>query len=514
MQKILQLRLSPEQYNSAREFENIICAKSGISKEILSYCVDKESLDCRKEPIYNLSVIVSEDNDLPNHKIAPLLEVNDEKKVIVVGAGPAGLFAAIKLLQNGIKPIIIERGARVENRKKNVASINRNQRINTESNVCFGEGGAGTFSDGKLYTRSNKKGNINEVLEIFVHFGADEKILRQTHSHIGTDKLSRIIKNVREEILRCGGEYHFDTKVVDFILKDNVVKGVKTEDDEEILADRVILATGHSARDIYQLFYDRNWEIESQTFAMGVRVEHPQDLINQIQYHSKTPSNLLPAATYSLAHNIGDRGVFSFCMCPGGIVMPSMDREGIMVVNGMSNSLRNGEKANAAIVVSVKEEDAKEFKNFGPLSLMKLQESIEKQMFIQKQIAPAQRIIDFMQNKVSSRLLHSSYMPGLESVNMREELPGFISKHLLEGFRVFDKKMRGYITKEAMLIGLESRTSSPVRIPRDKESMQHLSLRNLYPCGEGAGYAGGITSSAMDGINVANKIAAEFNCLK
>lgn len=510
MQKLLQLRLSPEQYNKKNVLEKILCKESGIDKDLLSYSITKESLDCRKTPIYNLSIVVSNNKDLPKHDILPLLDASKSQEVIVVGAGPAGLFAAIKLLQKGLKPIIIERGSKVEQRKVEVAKINRNEEINPESNICFGEGGAGTFSDGKLYTRSNKKGSIEEVLEIFVHFGAEEKILRQTHSHIGTDKLSRIIKNIRDEILRCGGEYLFNTKVVDFIIKNNVVQGVRTSDGDEILAEKVILATGHSARDIYNLFHDRGWDIEAQPFAMGVRVEHPQSLINQIQYHSNTPSPLLPPATYSLASNIGDRGVFSFCMCPGGIVVPSMDKEGIMVVNGMSNSSRSGEKANSAVVVSVREEDAIKYKSFGALALMKLQEDIEKQMFVEKFVAPAQRITDFMNNKASSTLLRSTYMPGISSVNMRETLPNFIADNIAKGFEMFDKKMKGYITKEAMLIGLESRTSSPVRIPRDSKTLQHTFLKNLYPCGEGAGYAGGITSSAMDGINVANKIAEEM----
>ncbi|MBQ9311790.1 MAG: NAD(P)/FAD-dependent oxidoreductase [Bacteroidales bacterium] len=510
MQKLLQLRLDVEEYMNVSMFENILAKKSNIDKNSLSYCVIKESLDCRKSPLYNVSVIVSNDNDLPNHKIAPLLDIKSNKSVIIVGAGPAGLFAAIKLLQHGIKPIIIERGSCIEKRKVDVANINRNNEINTESNICFGEGGAGTFSDGKLYTRSNKKGNIEEVLEIFVHFGAEEKILRQTHSHIGTDKLSFIIKNIRKEILLHGGEYLFDSKVVDFIVKDNTVKGVKIADKGEVYADKVILATGHSARDIYQLFYDRGWKIESQNFAMGVRVEHPQQLINQIQYHSKHPSSLLPAATYSLTCNANDRGIFSFCMCPGGIIVPSMDRPNTMVVNGMSNSLRNGEKANAAIVVSVKEEDAKQFHSYGTLSLMMFQQEIEKNMYIHKQIAPGQRITDFMENRLSSSLVKSSYIPGVESVDMNDMLPKFVCENLKIGFKNFDKKMRGFITKDSMLIGLESRTSSPVRITRDADTLQHLTLKNLYPCGEGAGYSGGITSSAMDGINIANKIIEQW----
>lgn len=507
MRKTIQITLTPEDYYNKNTFENTIAKKSGINSKYLSYMINKESLDARKMPVYHLEIITSPDNDLPNINPEPFLDVSNSLPVIVVGAGPCGLMAALKLIQKGLKPIIIERGSVVEKRKKDVALIVRNEALNEESNFCFGEGGAGTFSDGKLYTRSSKKGNIEEVLQLFVYFGANKQILYQSHPHIGTDVLSRVVKNIREKILQCGGEYRFDTKVVDFIVKNDEVVGVVTANGEEILANKVILATGHSASDIYQLFYDRNWHIEAKPFAMGVRVEHPQEMINANQYHNKKYSTLLPPAEYSLTTNNEGRGVFSFCMCPGGVVVPTPDKEGIMVVNGMSSSTRGGRFANSAIVVTINEEDAQEFSDFGALSLLKFQQQWEKNMYFDKRICPAQRLSDFVNNRVSSSLSESSYRPSLVACDMKERLPKVVSKNLQLGFSVFDRKIKGFITDQAHIIGLESRTSSPVRIPRDKETMQHTTLKNLYPCGEGAGYAGGITSSAIDGINAAKKIA-------
>lgn len=510
MRKLIQLRLSVEDYNNREVLQKRISSASDIEESLLSYKIIKESLDCRKNPMYNLTVACSPNNDLPQNRPQPFLDVRNSYEVIVVGAGPAGLFAALRLIQKGLKPIIIERGKPVEERKKDIALICRNRDINEDSNFCFGEGGAGTFSDGKLFTRSNKKGNMEDVLSLLVYFGADENILRQTHAHIGSDRLARILKNIRETIVRCGGEYLFETKVEDFILEGNRVVGVKTADGDEILAHKTILACGHSARNIYQLFYDNNWEIFAKPFAVGVRVEHPQELINHIQYHSNKPSKYLPPASYSLTYNNESRGVFSFCMCPGGIIVPAMDGKNIMSVNGMSNSSRSGKKGNAAVVVTVNQEDASEYSSYGPLALMKMQQEWERKLYLDKQVAPAQRITDFMESKTSSTLTSCSYMPGVISVNLAEVLPGFISRNLALAFESFEKKMRGYITEEAMLVGFESRTSSPVTIPRNPSDMQHTQLKNLYPCGEGAGYAGGISSSAMDGIAVVNKIAEDL----
>ncbi|MGP1515315.1 MAG: NAD(P)/FAD-dependent oxidoreductase [Bacteroidales bacterium] len=510
MRKTIQLTLKPEAYFDKDALEKLIAQESGIERKYLSYMLSKESLDARKTPVYHLDIIVSSNNDLPKIIPEPFLNVSNSMQIIVVGAGPCGLIAALKLIQKGLKPIIVERGSQVEVRKQDTANIVRNGSINEESNFCFGEGGAGTFSDGKLFTRSNKKGNVEEVLRLLVHFGAKKEILFQTHPHIGTDVLSRIIKNIREQILKSGGEYRFNTKVANFIVKDGEVLGVTTSDGEDIIASKVILATGHSAKDIYQLFYDNKWMIEPKPFAIGVRVEHPQELINEIQYHNTNYSPLLPPAEYSLTAQNNDRGVFSFCMCPGGVVVPTVDKENIMVVNGMSNSSRSGKFANSAIVVTVNERDAREFKEFGALSLLKLQQKWEHIMHFNKCICPAQRLDDFVAGRQSATLAESSYKPGLVNMKMEDRLPKFVSDSLRVGFQIFNRKMRGFISNQANIIGLESRTSAPVRIVRDKNSMQHPQLKNLYPCGEGAGYAGGITSSAIDGINVAKRIAEEL----
>ena len=529
MIKEFELNVLPEELVNAEILKKTVSKRTGIRIDtIQNLNLLKKSIDARKKPIsYRIKVelsiieennpsedITSEDEKTQNTVIEKYKDVHNAKPIIVVGAGPAGLFASLKLIEKGLKPIIIERGKPVSERKKDTAQIIRQKEINPESNWCFGEGGAGTFSDGKLYTRSNKRGNINEVLDIFVEHGADQEIRINAHAHIGTDGLSSIIKNIRKTIEDCGGEYHFETKVVDFIVNDNEIKGVITQKGDKIEADSVILATGHSARDIYYLFHDKNWALEAKPFAMGVRIEHPQELINQIQYHSRDYSSLLPPANYSLAYNYKERGVFSFCMSPGGMIIPAATDNGQMVVNGMSNSLRNSPFANSGMVVSVKEEDAKEYYQYGALSMMKLQEQTEKKMFEaagNSIVAPAQRLTDFMKNKTSFALSQSSYLCGLIPSNMNKILPEFISSTLREGFMDFGRKMKGFLTAEANLIGLESRTSSPVRIPRDKDTLQHIQISGLYPCGEGAGYAGGITSSAIDGINIAEKIAEKKN---
>lgn len=510
MQKRINLNVRPEIYNNSEELIRLISQKTSIDLKYLSYRIEKESLDARKAPIYHLDIIASNNNDLPSIAPDPFLNVSNSMPVIVVGAGPCGLMAALRLLQKGLKPIIIERGSKIEKRKQDVASLLRNGVVDEDSNFCFGEGGAGTFSDGKLYTRSNKRGNIREVLQFFVHFGASEEILYKSNPHIGTDALSRVIKNIRQTILDHGGEIMFDTKVVNLIVKDEQVIGVTTALGENIMAKKVILATGHSAKNIYKLFYDNNWSIESKPFAVGVRVEHPQELINSIQYHRLADYSILPPARYTLSCQNGERGIFSFCMCPGGMVIPTVDKAGIMVVNGMSNSSHSGKFANSAIVVTINQEDAKEFSGYGALSLLKAQEKWEQMMYYDRCICPAQRLSDFMTNKISSNLASSSYVPGLVSADMKERLPKTVVDNLKVGFKEFDKKMKGFITSQANIIGLESRTSSPVRIIRDKTNMQHIQIKNLYPAGEGAGYAGGITSSCLDGINIANQIAEEL----
>lgn len=508
MEKEFELRLKPHEALSQDCLKRKIASACRLKVQDLAYFkILRRSIDSRGEPRYCLRILASTEKKKEIVKAKKYHDVSKSERVIIVGAGPCGLFAALKLLECGLKPVIVERGKRIEDRKKDIALIARNEELNENSNWCFGEGGAGTFSDGKLYTRSNKRGNIGEVLETFVEFGADEDILIDAHAHIGTDKLSRIIKNIRNKITECGGEYHFNSKMVDLLVKDNSVYGVKLANGSTLEGKAVILACGHSARDIYKLFAEKSWLIESKPFALGVRVEHAQEFINRTQYHTDKYSKLLPAATYSLTHNIGDRGVFSFCMCPGGMVIPSSTERDCLVVNGMSSSLRNSPYANSGIVVSVSEKDVPEYLHYGALSLMRFQEKCEQKMYFDRQMAPAQRISDFVDKKTSTSLCDSSYPAGLRSADMSDLLPKFISNSLRQALVAFDKKMKGFVSKDALMIGLESRTSSPVRIPRDKDNLQHLQLKNLYPCGEGAGYAGGITSSAMDGINAAQKIA-------
>ncbi len=508
MEKEFELRLKPHEALSQDCLKRKIASACRLKVQDLAYFkILRRSIDSRGEPRYCLRILASTEKKKEIVKAKKYHDVSKSERVIIVGAGPCGLFAALKLLECGLKPVIVERGKRIEDRKKDIALIARNEELNENSNWCFGEGGAGTFSDGKLYTRSNKRGNIGEVLETFVEFGADEDILIDAHAHIGTDKLSRIIKNIRNKITECGGEYNFNSKMVDLLVKDNSVYGVKLANGSTLEGKAVILACGHSARDIYKLFAEKSWLIESKPFALGVRVEHAQEFINRTQYHTDKYSKLLPAATYSLTHNIGDRGVFSFCMCPGGMVIPSSTERDCLVVNGMSSSLRNSPYANSGIVVSVSEKDVPEYLHYGALSLMRFQEKCEQKMYFDRQMAPAQRISDFVDKKTSTSLCDSSYPAGLRSADMSDLLPKFISNSLRQALVAFDKKMKGFVSKDALMIGLESRTSSPVRIPRDKDNLQHLQLKNLYPCGEGAGYAGGITSSAMDGINAAQKIA-------
>ena len=429
--------------------------------------------------------------------------------MIVIGAGPAGLFASLKLIESGIKPIILERGKDVRARRRDLADLNKQGEVNPESNYCFGEGGAGTYSDGKLYTRSSKRGDVNRILNLFAHFGAEEKILYEAHPHIGTNKLPNIITAIRKKILDCGGEYWFEKKVVDLVLADGKITGVKTSDGNSFDANAVILATGHSARDIFQLLHAKKIQIDLKPFALGVRVEHPQALIDSLQYHGVTRDDFLPPASYSLVQQVQNRGVFSFCMCPGGIIAPAATAPGELVVNGWSPSKRNNPFANSGIVVTVEEKDTYPFRNYGPLAAIYFQQSIEQKAFIAgggKFVAPAQRMVDFSRDKVSATLPACSYLPGLHPVCLKEVLPPFIHTRLQQAFIEFGKKMKGYFTNEAVVVAPESRTSSPVRIPRNAITMQHPQIDNLYPCAEGAGYAGGIVSAAMDGEKAASRI--------
>ena len=429
--------------------------------------------------------------------------------IVIVGAGPAGLFAALRALELGLKPIIIERGKSVSDRKYDIAQLTKEHQVNPDSNWCFGEGGAGTYSDGKLYTRSTKRGNITLVLRKFIEHGADERILIDAHAHIGTDRLSPIISNMRHTVEAHGGEYHFGKRVTDFIVHDGKATGVIDHEGTRYEGVAVILATGHSARDIYHLFHRKGWLLEAKPFALGVRVEHPQELINTIQYHTKNYSPLLPPAAYSLTTQVDGHGVFSFCMCPGGIIVPATTAEGYQVVNGMSNSKRNSPFANSGIAVTVGLNDVPEYAQYGELALLRFQEDVERNMYSatgKNATAPAQRLTDFCERRITSKLGKNNYMGESVSASLHELLPSFVAECLRQGFKNFDRKMRGFYTSEASILAVESRTSSPVRIPRGTD-MQHPQLKGLYPCGEGAGYAGGIVSSAMDGMNVVENIA-------
>ncbi|MDR0688075.1 MAG: NAD(P)/FAD-dependent oxidoreductase [Prevotellaceae bacterium] len=436
--------------------------------------------------------------------------------VIIVGAGPAGLFAALKLLEQGLRPVILERGKNVKERKRDIAKLAHDHIVNPNSSWCFGEGGAGAYSDGKLYTRSSKRGNVAHILQQLVQHGANPDILVDAHPHIGTDRLPGIVANIRQTICSCGGEYHFDTHVTGIAVKNGIAKGVVDERGTRYEGVAVVLATGHSACDVYEMLDEQNLALEPKPFALGVRVEHPQELINEIQYHGKGYSPLLPAATYSLAAQVPGRGVFSFCMCPGGMVVPSATAPGEVVVNGMSGSQRSSPYANAGIVAQVSLADYAPYERFGVLAGLRFRQEVERAMFAAggaAQSAPAQRLTDFVEGRISSSLGKTSYIPGVTSAPLHALLPAFVSRALRQAFREFGKKMRGYLTAEAMLLAVESRTSSPVRIPRDPQTMQHVRIANLYPCGEGAGYAGGITSSAIDGASCAERIAQQASSI-
>ncbi|MFH1004267.1 MAG: FAD-dependent oxidoreductase [Bacteroidota bacterium] len=473
----------------------------------------RQSIDARSRQVMvriKIEVFINEPFLKFSIKKPIFKNVTNAEPVIIVGSGPAGIFAAFKLLEIGLKPIILERGKEIAARKRDIAMLMKHRIVNPESNYCFGEGGAGTYSDGKLYTRSTKRGDVECILHLFVLHGADESILYESHPHIGTNKLPQIITAMRKTITEHGGEFHFNSKVSQLIIENNFCKGVKLSSGEIINAQSVILATGHSARDIFFMLHRQNIFIESKPFALGVRIEHQQQLIDKIQYHCNVRDNYLPPASYKLVHQIKNKGVFSFCMCPGGIIVPAMTNPGEIVLNGWSPSRRNNLYSNSGLVVSVDEEDFNPFARHGPLAALYFQQEVEQQTFIaggSNLQAPAQRITDFIAGKTSSALPGNSYFIGTTSVNLWDVLPHSISKSLREGLIVFEKKMKGYITEEGIMLAIESRTSSPVRIPRDKNTLQHLQIKGLYPCGEGAGYSGGIVSSAMDGERCASMIA-------
>ena len=470
--------------------------------------VVRRSVDARKEPLYRYRVaVVRKGEDFEEYVTEPYLDVASAEPVLIVGAGPAGMFAALKLLTRGYKPVILERGKDVHARKFDIARLSREGLVDTDSNYCFGEGGAGTFSDGKLFTRSSKRGDIREVLHQLVQFGADPDILVSAHPHIGSDKLPQIVENIRKCIVGHGGEYHFGCRVEDIVRKADGSYELKAPCGS-FSARKVILACGHSARDIYRLFVSRGWAVEAKGFALGVRVEHPQWLINKIQYHGKWQP-FMPTAEYAFVTQIEGRGVFSLCMCPGGILVPSSTEPGELVLNGMSNSARNSKWANAGVVVSVEPEDLPHYQKYGPLSSLEFQRDVERSMFDFSSSfkAPAQRMMDFCRRVPSANLPASSYHPGTVPAPLHELLPENISLRLKYAFPyVGNKLMHGYYTNEALLLGVESRTSSPVRLPRDPQTLEHVDLPGLYPCGEGAGYSGGIVSSALDGIRCAEQV--------
>lgn len=520
MQTKIQFQVSPQAALDEQLLKEEVKAQLSLkSTDEFSVKILKRSIDARKRNIkINVTVLVAVNETIEEEKIVfDYPDVSASAKAChIIGAGPAGLFAALRCIEKGIKPVILERGKDIKARRRDLAAINKEHVVNPESNYCFGEGGAGTYSDGKLYTRSNKRGDVEKVLKVLVFHGAKSEILVDAHPHIGTNKLPQLIENIRETILKHGGEIHFNTKLTDFKTGENRISSITvlTEGREkEFGIQKLVLATGHSARDIYELLHKKNILIEAKPFALGVRVEHPQSLVDKIQYHCGTIEEVidkreyLPAASYSLVQQVGGYGVYSFCMCPGGIIAPCATAQEEVVTNGWSPSKRNNPYANSGIVVGLELKDFESYKQFGPLAGLEFQKQMEHSAWVfggKTQTAPAQRLEDFLKGKISSSLPDCSYQPGLKSVNMKDVLGKIISPALQEGFKSFGNKMRGYITNEAVIVGVESRTSTPVRIPRDKEKLHHPQLENLFPCGEGAGYAGGIMSAAMDGERCAD----------
>ncbi|WP_396172647.1 NAD(P)/FAD-dependent oxidoreductase [Flavobacterium sp.] len=514
MPQELLIQVAPEVAANTRLLKEHVAKMIRTSPaDIQHLSIVKRSIDARQKSIkINLKLtvyfkgeaIAERSIELPNYP-----DVSQQQEVIVIGAGPAGLFAALQLIELGLKPIVIERGKDVRGRRRDLKAINVDHLVNEDSNYCFGEGGAGTYSDGKLYTRSKKRGDIDRILELLVAFGASPDILVDAHPHIGTNKLPQIIQDIREKIIECGGKVLFETRMTDILIKNNEVQGVVTQKGETIAANKVILATGHSARDIFELLHHKGIEIEAKPFALGVRAEHSQELIDQIQYKCDYRGEFLPPSPYSIVKQVNGRGMYSFCMCPGGVIAPCATSPGEVVTNGWSPSKRDQPTANSGIVVELRLEDFKPFEKFGSLAGMEFQKAIEQKAWTlagETQKVPAQRMVDFTQSKVSAAIPKTSYVPGTTSVELGQVFPGFLTQTLREGFLEFGKTMRGYLTNEAILHAPESRTSSPVRIPRNTETLEHVQIKGLYPCGEGAGYAGGIVSAAIDGEKCALKI--------
>lgn len=513
MIKEITLRVSPEVAGTPELLEKKVFGASGC--KVNDWRIVRRSVDARKRDIViNLTIRTASDSDsiVPSgYMPVKFQDVTDSDKIIViVGAGPAGLFAALKCISLGMRPIVLERGKDVDSRRLDIAMLNRERHIDPESNYCFGEGGAGTFSDGKLYTRSKKRGNPTEVLSLLVQHGANENILIDAHPHIGSDRLPGIMKNIRQTIINSGGDVRFQTRADKIVIEENEVRGVETQEGDYIKTRYVILATGHSARDVYRNLYRDGIRIESKGLAVGVRLEHPQELIDRIQYHNPTGrGRWLPPAEYSFVSQVDGRGVYSFCMCPGGVVVAAGSDSGELVVNGMSASSRSSIWANSGMVVEIRPGDFPEYSDRGVFEMLDLVEDLEKKFYKESGnsiTAPAQRMLDFVEAKDSKNVPPSSYLPGLYEARLDKMLPPFIATRLQRGFQDFGRKAKGFLTNQAILIGLESRTSSPVRIPRDKDTLCHIEVRGLYPAGEGAGYAGGIVSAAIDGMRCAEQI--------
>jgi len=517
MQQEFQIQVNPDVAQNPVQLKQFIAKKNKLRINEIKYIeILKRSIDARQKNIkinLKINVFIKEDFIETSIEIPYYNDVSKAKEVLIIGAGPAGLFAALKLIEKGFKPIVLERGKNVKERRRDLAAITKLHIVNEDSNYCFGEGGAGTYSDGKLYTRSKKRGDVNKILNLLIAHGATKNIAIDAHPHIGTNKLPQIIQAIRQTILDYGGEVLFNTRVTDILLKNNRVTGVQTQNGSILNANKIILATGHSARDIFELLVRKGIQIEAKPFALGVRVEHSQQLIDSIQYHCETRNEYLPPAPYSIVKQVNNRGVYSFCMCPGGVIAPCATAPGEVVTNGWSPSKRDQPTSNSGIVVALKLEDFTPFQDKGPLAGVELQKQIEQKAWHlagETQRVPAQRLVDFTEGKLSNNIPKTSYMPGTTSVDLGSVLPEFIYQTLQEGFMQFGKSMKGYLTNEAVVHAPESRTSSPVRIPRDTKTLEHVQIKGLYPCGEGAGYAGGIISAAIDGEKCAEQISLVY----
>ena len=516
MSTLIQISMEPHEQEDEALLLNLALSKSKIlKKDVREWRVRKRSIDARRAPVkLNLQIEIWSGHE-ERKEVHPFFpkDVSDSKKIAIIGFGPAGIYAALRAIEGGFKPVIFERGKDVRARRRDLAKITKEQTVNPESNYCFGEGGAGTYSDGKLYTRSKKRGNVLKAMEWLVFFGADEDILVDAHPHIGTNKLPKIISSMRKAVIEAGGEVHFNAKLTDIRVDNSQIQSIQINNESWHEFDDVVLATGHSARDIYYLLHAKKIKIEAKPFAIGVRVEHQQELIDKIQYHGDDNNPYLPPAAYSLVEQVDGMGVYSFCMCPGGIIAPCATEPGEVVTNGWSPSKRNNPYSNSGIVVSVEPQDLPDFSKDDPFVSLNFQKSVEKACWNaagKTQRVPAQRLLDFIEGRVSDNFPKTSYHPGITSVDLNEVLPLMISKRLKKAFISFGKKMKGYSTNEAVIHAPESRTSSPVLIPRNTETLSHVEIRGLYPCGEGAGYAGGIMSAAIDGINCIDAILKKY----